>query len=112
MGRSRLRWYAYPSCVLVWIVLGVVFPWPFSEIFRGHPQSLFIELGSHALCSHRSPILAASADCICAVVLFLPLLLYAFRPRKWMFIVQVALVAIPIGWWAVCLVAWLSGPHP
>lgn len=92
--------------------MGWILPWPFSDAFRGVARTVFMELGSHALCFHENPILSVSADYIFAALLFLPMLIYGFRPMRWLGIVQVVLVSAPLGWWALCFVAWLSGPHP
>ena len=111
-AHMKQRWLAYPCCVAAWIIAGLVLPWPFSRAFRGFPRGVCMNLGSHALCAHESPILSASADYIFTGLLFLPLLIHVFRPRRWLLIIQLAFVAIPLGWWALCYFAWLSGPHP
>ena len=109
---SGFRWIAYPFSVAAWVALGFVSPWPLSEAFNGFLRGVFKSLGSHALCSHENAILGTSAEYIFAGLLFLPLLFHALKPRRWLLILQVALVAIPICWWGLCFVAWISGSHP
>lgn len=93
-----------PCALGVWILLGFVM----SNAFRGIPRGVFMNHGSHFLCSHENPVLSASADYIFAAVLFLPSLIYAFKPQYWLLFLQLALVVILIGWCFSCFVAWGS----
>jgi len=114
--RSTRSLVAYACCVAAWIIAGLVPSWwwgPFPEMFTTNlPRALLLMMDCHVLCRHANPVLAIVADYLYPAMLFLPVLVHAFRPRRWLIKAQVVLVLAVMAFGCLAFVAWIASPHP
>lgn len=111
--RSTRSLVAYACCVAAWIIAGLAPSWwLFSDIFENLPRAFLLQMDCHVLSRHANPVLGAVADYLYPAMLFLPVLVHAFRPRRWLIKAQIILVMIVLGFWCLTFVAWISNPKP